>query len=106
MTSSIVIVLIFSFVLANLPWLSERFYIVFPPPNGKTKTIWMRLLEWLSFGCMSLLLALGLESKDTGATHEQDWEFYAIFLSLFAVFAFPSFIYRHLIVHLLARKSL
>jgi len=106
MTTSIVLILVFAFVLANLPWLSERFFIVFNPPFGGLKKTWMRLLEWLVFAAMSVLLAWGLEKKDTGATHSQEWEFYAIFISLFAVFAFPSFIYRHLILHLIRRKSL
>ena len=106
MTTSILLIVLFSFVAANLPWLSERFFIIFRPPFGGEKRIWMRLVEWLVFACFAVLFAWGLEQKLTGTTHSQDWEFYAIFLSLFVVFAFPSFIYRHLILPLLQRKSL
>lgn len=106
MTSSIFLILLFSFIVANLPWLSERFFIIFNPPFGGEKRIWMRLVEWLTFACVAMLFAWGFEQKTTGTTHSQDWEFYAIFISLFVVFAFPSFIYRHLIIPLLQRKSL
>ncbi|MCG5501723.1 DUF2818 family protein, partial [Ectothiorhodospira lacustris] len=30
-----------------------------------------------------------------GTIHTQGWQFYAITLSMFAVFAMPGFIYRH-----------
>lgn len=106
MTSSTLLLVFFSIIAANLPWLTERFFIVFPPPFGGVKRTWMRLLEWLIFACFAVLFAWALEQKITGSTHSQDWEFFAIFLSLFVVFAFPSFIYRHLILPLLQRKSL
>ncbi len=106
MSSSVFLLLGFSFTVANIPWLSERFFIVFPVPFGDKKRSWMRLLEWLVFAGFALLFAQGLEQKTIGSVHTQDWEFYAIFLSLFVVFAFPSFIYRHLILPLLQRKSL
>ncbi len=106
MSSNVFLLLGFSIIFANIPWLSERFFIVFTPPFGGKKRTWMRLLEWFVFACLAVLFAWGLEQKSMGMVHSQDWEFYTIFLSLFVVFAFPSFIYRHLIVHLLNRKSL
>jgi len=106
MTSSIILIILFSFIVANLPWLTERFFILFTPPFGGVKQTWMRLLEWLVFACFAVLFAWGFEQKITGTTHVQDWEFYAIFISLFTVFAFPSFIYRHLVLPLLKRNSL
>lgn len=106
MTSSILLLIVFSFVAANLPWLSERFFIFFNPPKAKYKQTWMRLLEWLVFALCAVLFAWGLEQKTSGAIHPQDWEFYAIFLSLFVVFAFPSFIYRHLFQPLNKRNIL
>ena len=105
MTSSTILILIFSFIVANLPWISERFFIVFAPHGGKKQT-WMRLVEWLVFAALAVLFAWGIEQKSMGATHSQDWEFYAIFLSLFVVFAFPAFIYRHLLLPLYQRNSL
>ena len=106
MQSSIILLLLFSFIAANLPWISEKFFLVYSPATGAEKKEWMRLVEWLGYAMLSVLLAWGLEKKEMGVTHPQDWEFYAIFISLFAVFAFPSFLYRHLIRHILNRKSL
>lgn len=81
-------------IAANLPWLSERFLFVFTPP-GQQKRFWMRLLEWLLLCVLVGMLALGLERKATGSIHEQGWEFYAVGLFLFMVFAIPGFIWRH-----------
>jgi len=106
MNNSIFLILVVCFILANLPWLSEKFFIIFPSPYGGQKRIWMRFLEWGVFGCLAMFFTWGLEQKITGSTHSQEWEFYAIFVSLFFVFAFPSFIYRHLIVPLSTRNSL
>lgn len=104
--SSSFLILVTAFILANLPWISERFFILFTPPFGGTKRVWMRLLEWLVFAAVTVLFAWGLEQKTMGAVHSQEWEFYAIFISLFVVFAFPAFLFRHLVSPLLHRKSL
>ncbi len=79
---------------ANLPWLSERIFFLFPAPSGG-KRAWMRLLEWLVLYAVVGVLAFGLERRLTGETHAQDWEFYAVTACLFVVFALPGFIYRH-----------
>lgn len=84
----------FAVVAANLPWLSERFLFAFNPRGGE-KRFWMRLIEWLLLCGLVGVVALGLERKATGATHEQDWEFYAVGLFVFMVFAIPGFIWRH-----------
>lgn len=81
-------------IAANLPLLSERFLFVFSPPGGY-KSFWMRLLEWLLLAMLVGLISIGLERKATGGTHEQDWEFYAVGLFLFMVFAIPGFIWRY-----------
>ncbi|MCL5669574.1 MAG: DUF2818 family protein, partial [Gammaproteobacteria bacterium] len=79
---------------ANLPWLSERILLVYPPKSG-VKRVWIRLLEWLLMYFVVGLIALGLEQKLHGQPHTQDWEFYAVNLFLFLVFALPGFIYRY-----------
>jgi succinate dehydrogenase hydrophobic anchor subunit len=94
-TAVVWLLLAAAFIAANLPWLSERFLLVLPPPGGKGKRPWMRLLEWLILYFLIGFLALGLEKKATGQIHSQDWEFYAVGLFLFAVFAIPGFIWRH-----------
>ncbi|MEW6354076.1 MAG: DUF2818 family protein [Pseudomonadota bacterium] len=92
-TAAVWILLGIAFIAANLPWLSERVFFVFTPK--KTKSAWLRLLEWLVLYFIVGLIALGLEQKLNGAFHAQDWEFYAVNFCLFLVFALPGFIYRY-----------
>lgn len=103
--SAIIVLLAFAFISANLPWLSERFFLIFVPGADKGKRIWMRLLEWFVFLCLWGLLALGMEKKLLGEVYRQEWEFYAVLVCVFAVFALPGFVYRHdLYPHLEKRK--
>ncbi len=80
-------------LLANLPWLSQKCFLVLDCPK---KAAWLRLLEWLILYFITGVLALGLEYKAMGNIHAQDWEFYAVTAALFLVFAFPGFIYRYI----------
>lgn len=79
-------------VLANLPWLSQRCLLVLQCAH---KPVWMRFTEWLVLYFVVGGLVFLLEQRATGNVHPQDWEFYAVTLSLFLVFAFPGFVYRH-----------
>jgi uncharacterized membrane protein len=97
------LIVIFAFIAANLPWISDRFVFLFPAPGGKKKP-WMRLLEWAILLCVVGLTAAGLEKKTTGSVFSQDWEFYAVGVCLFVVFALPGFIYRHELRKLLDRR--
>lgn len=83
-----------AFVAANLPWLSERLFFAFRPKEGQ-KRAWQRWAEWLVLYGMVGGVAVGLEVKLTGERYGQDWEFFAVTLCLFLVFALPGFIYRH-----------
>ena len=78
---------------ANLPWLSERTFLVFK--REKPKPEYQRFLEWLIFYCGFIFLGWGIERKISGETYSQDWEFYAVTFLLFLVFAIPGFIYCH-----------
>jgi hypothetical protein len=80
-----------AFFLANLPWLSQRCFLIL---QCERKSPWLRLLEWFVLYFVVGLLALGLEKQVTGSVYPQGWEFYTVTLSLFMVFAFPGFIYR------------
>jgi uncharacterized membrane protein len=97
------VVVILALVAANLPWVSERFVFLFPAPGGRKKP-WMRLLEWAILMFVVGLTAVGLEKKATGNVYPQDWEFYAVGVCLFVVFALPGFIYRHELRKLLDRR--
>lgn len=79
--------------LANLPWLSERCFFVL---QCTKKTAWVRLLEWLVLYFVVGGLGYLLEQRWTGVNHPQDWEFYAVTVALFMVFAFPGFVYRYI----------
>ena len=93
--NTIIILIVLAIISANLPWMSDRFFLLFDPPGGAGKHLWMCLLEWLVLLVVFLLGALGLEKKLMGELYPQDWEFYAIIFCLFVVFALPGFIYRY-----------
>jgi hypothetical protein len=89
---------------ANLPWMTDRVFFFFSPPGGRKVPGW-RFAEWGGLYGVALALGWALENYMTGTVHEQGWQFYAITLSLFAVSAFPGFIYRHdLRKHLIQRS--
>lgn len=87
------LLILVAFVAANLPWLTERRFFIFPA--GEKKSAWFYLLEWLVLYFIVGGIALGLEQKAMGDIHPQDWEFYVVALCLFLVFALPGFIYRY-----------
>jgi len=87
-----IVYLIVALALANLPWLSQRCFFIL---QCDAKSAWVRLFEWAVLFFVFLGLGLLLEQRSMGTMHVQDWEFYAVMLALFAVFAFPGFIYRH-----------
>ncbi len=87
------ILLALSVVAANLPWLSDRLFFIRTPVTG-IKSNGFRLLEWLLLYFLMGGIALGIEQKSTGNIFSQDWEFYAVTLCLFAIFALPGFIYH------------
>lgn len=89
---------------ANLPWITRRILFVLPPRRGEKGAAW-RLLEWgLLYGLM-LILGMGLERYLTGTLHPQGGGFYAITLMLFAVLAFPGFVYQYDLRRHLMRRS-
>lgn len=100
----IAILVILAIIAANLPWLTERVFIFHDPGEGGKK-FWMRFLEWCVLFAIVGAIAIGLEVKATGASHAQDWEFYAVSVCLFLIFALPGFIYRHDLKHLLDRNK-
>jgi hypothetical protein len=80
-------------VAANLPFLNERLFLL--GPRHAPKALPWRLLEWLCLGLLTLGLGMLLEQR-TGQRQPQNWEFYAAAACLFAVFAFPGFVWRYL----------
>ncbi|WP_020559358.1 DUF2818 family protein [Thiofilum flexile] len=80
-------------VLANLPWLNQRCFFIL---ECTKKSAWVRLAEWLMLYLVAGGLGYALEQRVMGNVQAQDWEFYAVTIFLFAVFAVPGFIYRYI----------
>ncbi|MFT4174648.1 MAG: DUF2818 family protein [Rhodocyclaceae bacterium] len=81
---------------ANLPFLSHRVFglIAWRRPH---KPFWIILLEWAAlFALLGGLCAL-IESRLYGSVYAQGWQFYFVGLFLFAVFAFPGYVFRYLL---------
>ncbi|UOP04560.1 DUF2818 family protein [Conchiformibius kuhniae] len=92
MTASMYALLALTVFFANFPFLSQRALGVFALKNGKRFP--HHLGEWLLGLLLAGALARLLEAR-AGAVHQQDWEFYAVVLCLYAVFAFPAFVWRY-----------
>ena len=97
------LIIAIALIAANLPWLSDRVLLVLEPKDGVKRAAW-RWLEWLLLFFIVGGVAMGMEQKLNGETYSQDWEFYAIALCLFLVFALPGFIYHSDLRQLLRRR--
>lgn len=97
------LIIAIAFIAANLPWLSDRILLVLEPKQGGKRAAW-RWLEWLLLFFIVGALGLGMEQKLNGGIYPQSWEFYAVGLCLFLVFALPGFIYRNDLRQLLQRR--
>lgn len=102
--NTIIIFIVFAFIAANLPWVSERLFGLIPLKSDK-KSAWLCLLEWLILYFLVGLLAMGIEKKFMSDIYSQGWEFYASTFCLFLVFALPGFIFRFDLKHLLQRSK-
>ncbi|MFK5913856.1 MAG: DUF2818 family protein [Woeseiaceae bacterium] len=103
--SNIIIFLIFiAITAANLPWVSQRLFAIYPLPNGN-KAIWLAFFEWFILYIIIGLVAFGFEKKYTSEIYDQNWEFYVSTLCLFLVFALPGFLYRIDLKRLLERAK-
>lgn len=91
MTASMYVLLLLAFIFANAPFLTTRLLGVFPLGH---KHFGHHLLElFAGFGITAALARL-LESR-AGSVHPQDWEFYAVVVCLYLIFAFPAFVWRY-----------
>jgi len=90
--SSTALILMF-IIIANLPWLTERIFLVGPRQSPKPAVL--RLLEWFILYFISLGMALLQEYRFSGGLYPQAWEFYVTTFCLFLVLAVPGVIYRY-----------
>lgn len=80
-------------IIANLPWLTERVFLVFPIRS--IKSVFVRLIELVVFYFGSLLIAIGVEMQFSGDIYPQSWEFFVTTFCLFLVLSVPGVIYRY-----------
>ncbi len=90
--SSLVLIIIV-LVLANLPWLTERFFLFIAMPKGKSVSL--RLVELLSFYLLSLVVAAMAEMQFSGDIHKQEWEFFWSTFFAYLVLSVPGVVYRY-----------
>lgn len=86
------ILLVLAIVLASLPFLTERLFLVW---SRSVKSVWLRLLELFVYYGVFLGIGLGLEAA-VGRRHSQEWQFYAITVLMFLVLAYPGYVWRYL----------
>jgi hypothetical protein len=98
MTAAQTLLVMAALVAANLPFLTQTLFLGIPCRLSK-KPFYLRLLELLIWYGLLGGIAAWFESSAYGAVYRQGWEFYAITLCLFLVFAFPGFTYRYLWPH-------
>lgn len=79
---------------ANMPFINERLFLVIPI-GRPIKPVWIRLLELTVLYGLVRVLAYLLEAR-AGNAFSQHWEFYAVTICLFLVFAYPGFVLRYL----------
>lgn len=85
--------LLLALVFANLPFFTERIFFIKPVAGGKA--FGWRLLELAVLYGVTGGAAWLMEGR-AGQVHSQRWEFYAITVCLFLVFAYPGFVWRYL----------
>ena len=95
LSGSVLVLVFFSLFAANVPFFTERAFVVWP--LGRSKSLGFRLLELCV--CYGLVGGLGLVLEaNAGQIAHQQWEFFAITAVLFMTLAFPGFVYRYLLV--------
>ena len=92
-TASVWLVVLSALLVANLPFISNRLFALYPLKNHKNLAI--RLADMVVWYLLVGGLGLFLEQHN-GQIAPQGWEFYAITGTLFLTFAFPGFTYRYL----------
>jgi len=90
--SSTTLILLF-LVIANLPWFTERVFLVYPLKS--VKSVMIRLIELVVYYFVSLLIAIAAEIQFSGDVFPQQWEFFVTTFCLFLVLAVPGVIYRY-----------
>ena len=89
---SVWLMLLVLLIIANLPWIGNRVFFIFPM---KIKPLWVRFLELVAYYFVSLVVGSLFETQFSGDVYQQQWEFFVTTLSLFFVLSAPGVIYRY-----------
>lgn len=95
-TVSVWLVVMLAFLMANMPFFSNRLFAMYA--LNLPKNLAVRLAELVVWYFVVGGVGLYLEQRN-GQIAPQGWEFYAITGTLFVTFAFPGFTYRYLFKH-------
>ncbi|MCP1661190.1 DUF2818 family protein [Neisseria perflava] len=91
MTAPMYILLLLALIFANAPFLTQKLFGVM---TVKRKHFGHHLLELAVGYTLTAALAYLIESR-AGAVQLQGWEFYAVTVCLYLIFAFPCFVWRY-----------
>jgi hypothetical protein len=95
-STSVYVVIALALLAANWPFLTQRLFGVWALKNGKS--LGFRLAELVALFFVVGGIGLLLEQR-LGQIAPQKWEFYAITACVYLTFAFPGFVWRHLLKH-------
>jgi Protein of unknown function (DUF2818) len=87
--------LVIAIVLANLPFLNERYFVLIKPKADHVKGLGFRFLELLVYYALTIGCGVFIEGR-VGQIQTQRWEFYGITACLFIVLAYPGFVIKYL----------
>ncbi len=90
--SPIALIILFLFI-ANIPWFTERVFLVIPLNKGKS--VFIRLVELVVFYFTSLLIGIAAEIQFSGDVFPQQWEFFVTTFCIFLVLSVPGVVYRY-----------
>lgn len=83
------------FVLANLPFLNQRLFLVIPvAAKGASKSFWFRLAEFVVLYAVGMAIGLYIE-QSIGGLQQKTWVFWAVTIFMFGVFSSPGFIWQY-----------
>ncbi|MEX8497328.1 MAG: DUF2818 family protein [Leptothrix ochracea] len=87
------LIFILALAAANVPFLSERIFLV--GPKRAPKIFAWRLVELVVFGLGVIFTGRWLEGR-LGQVQAQNWQFYAVVLCVLLTLAFPGFVWRYM----------
>lgn len=87
-------VIVLAALTANLPFLTDRRFVI--GPVLAHKPVGWRLVEWLLYSCAVAAIGRMLETR-LGQASELRWQFIAVWACVCATLAFPGFVWRYLI---------